>query len=367
METIPLFKPSCSDAEIEAVTRVLKSGWWGLGPETEAFEYEFAEYVGARHAVAVNSGTAALELAARALGVTNGLVVVPALTFVSTALAMKNAGNEIRFADIDEETLCINWDNAQEKLVPGADWVPQAVVPVWYSGTVTEIPDQTALPAAIEDCAHAAGSVGAGVQGDIACWSFQAVKNLATGDGGMITTDARAVADTLRQLRWCGIDRSTWDRGQSTVGYGWDYSIPGDGEKAHMNDITAAIGRVQLSRIDELNSRRRQLARAYTSCLKGVHDWLRPMKYDARSSCHLYYVRVPADHRDRFIRYLLGNKISAGVHYKPLHHYTSVFPGYWDLPVTERVWKELVTLPLYPDLTDEQQDYIIEKVSEFKL
>lgn len=355
---IPLFKPSCTEAETEAVTRVLKSGWWAMGPEVEAFEQEFAVYVGVSHAVAVNSATSALELAARACGITGKTVAVPALTFVSTAQAMQHAGNQVVFADIDEDDLCIDW-----KKLPCEQ--PNAVVPVWYAGcVVAPSGDHFGEPwpevPIIEDCAHAAGSNGAGKVGWAACWSFQAVKNLATGDGGMVTTDDPEVAAKLRRLRWCGIDKSTWERDQGK--YGWDYDIPEDGEKMHMNDIAAALGRAQLSRLDEMNAHRIKIANRYW---QELHDlgWLDIRVPFACDSNHLCVVRV--DERNRFIDHMLSNGVSAGVHYKPLTHYPHLFPGKHDVPVTEKVWQKLVTIPLYPDMTEAEQEQVISAVRSF--
>lgn len=369
--TIPLFKPSCTEEEVEAVSRVLRSGWWGMGPEVEAFEAEFAEYVGTRYAVAVNSATSALELAARATGVVNALVVVPALTFVSTAMAMQHAGNTIVFADVDEDTLCIDWADASRKLVEeeaSNPWGPltQAVVPVWFGGQVNTIPlalQNNPDIHVIEDCAHAAGSWGAGFTGIASCWSFHAVKNLACGDGGMVTTNDPDVAARLKPLRWCGIDKSTWERDQSK--YGWDYSIPADGEKMHMNDITAALGRVQLRRLDEMNQKRWALATDYTGAFSDL-EWLQAPTIYVEDSNHLYVIRTSAENRNRFIDHMLANDVSAGVHYKPLTHYPHLFPGEHTVPVTERVWKTLVTLPLYPDMTQDEQEQVIAAVRSFK-
>jgi perosamine synthetase len=361
---IPLFKPSCSNEEIEAVTRVMKSGWWGMGPEVEAFESEFGNYVGARYAIAVSSGTAALEIAARATGQVNGSVIVPALTFVSTAQAMAHAGNEVIFADIDPLTLCLDWDSVRHWL-PSCESGTRAVVPVWYGGHVSGVPsDILDDVAVIEDCAHAVGSLMAGKYGLASAWSFHAVKNLATGDGGMITTDSIMVARKARQLRWCGIDRSTYER-DTVKGYGWDYNIPGDGHKAHMNDITAAIGRVQLRRLDDMNSERRRIACHYHEEFRN-DPWLTRPAVEWESSMHLYVVRV-AD-RDRFVDHMIGQGVSAGVHYKPLTHYDSVRGKQTrhSLPVTERVWKTLVTLPLYPDMTDGEVEQVINAVRSFK-
>lgn len=368
---IPLFKPSCTEEEVKEVSRVLRSGWWGMGPEVEAFEEEFAAYVGVDYAVAVNSCTSALELAARACGITNGIVVVPALTFISTAQAMQHAGNMVIFADVLEDDLCIDWGDVERKLAsivksPVGRDIPQAVIPVWFGGA-GGAPGYGEWPEVpiIEDCAHAAGSSGAGTIGWAACWSFHAVKNLATGDGGMVTTNDPEVYEKLKRLRWCGISKSTWERDQKK--YGWDYDIPADGEKMHMNDITAALGRVQLGRLDSMNARRRRIARTYSDAFAGMHEnWLRVPFLSSISSQHLYVVRVAAENRNRFIDHMLDNGVSAGVHYKPLTHYPHLFPGTHQVPVTERVWNTLVTLPLFPDMTDQEIEQVTSAVRSFK-
>ena len=349
---IPLFRPSCSDLEIKYVTEVLRSGWWGTGPVTGKLEQHFAETVGARHAVAVSSCTAALQLACQAAGVAGGEVIVPALTFASTALAPLHAGATVRFADIDEDTLCLDWDSVEQKITPDT----RAVIPVWYGGTVAPLPWNAPV---IEDCAHAAGSAGAGRLGVAACWSFHAVKNLAAGDGGMITTNDDDLAGRLRRLRWCGIDRSTWDR-ETGRGYNWEYDITEPGHKAQMTDITAALALAQLERLAEMNDARRRIAARYLDSLDGL-GWLRLPPWRHGSSWHLFTVRV-AD-RDRFISHMLSRGVSAGVHYRPLNTFT-VFPQD-PLPVTDRVWKTLVTLPLYPDMTEDDVARVIAAVREF--
>jgi perosamine synthetase len=353
---IPLFRPSCTDLEVRYVTEVLRSGWWGLGPKTAEFEERFARYVGTQHAVAVNSGTAALQLALEGLGATAGDVIIPALTFASTALAALHAGNRVVFADVDDDDLCLDWDDAGQKVTPHT----KAVVPVWYGGTVSPPPHHIRVPV-VEDCAHAAGSQSAGRHGAAGCWSFHAVKNLACGDGGMITTDDAKLAGRLRELRWCGINRSTWDRDRAR--YGWEYDITRPGHKAHMNDLTAALGLAQLERLDDLNKVRRDLVARYLEAFKGL-PWLRLPAWNEASSWHLFYVRVDADARDMLIDHLLAAGVSAGVHYKPLNAYP-VFGPHQSLPVTDRVWKQLVTLPLFPDMTGPEFDQVVTAVKSF--
>jgi perosamine synthetase len=349
----------------------MRSGWWAQGAETAAFEDEFARYVGqpfmfaGMQAAAVNSGTMALELAARALMPNGGVAVVPALTFVSTALAMKHAGLRVIFADIDDQTLCIDWEDVTRVLQDSRDWSRTLTVPVWYSGTVTRVPSDFPYQVKIlEDCAHAAGSIGAGTTGNTAAWSFQAVKNLACGDGGMVTSSDSSVIEKVKSLRWCGIDKSTFDR-DNTRGYSWDYSITDDGEKGHMNDIAAAIGRVQLRHLEERNDLRASIVDAYNYAFEST-DWIRRPHISVTSSCHLYAVRVPSHDRDRLIDHLRANGVSAGVHYKPLYKYAQVFGSHPVLPKTELAWRQLVTLPCFPDLSEDDLQHVITSVLSFE-
>lgn len=358
MDTIPIFRPDMGDKEISNVTEVMKSGWIGLGPKTAEFEQKFAKFVGAKYAVGLNSATAALDLAVKAHDIKDGEVIVPALTFISTALAAVYNNNKVVFADINEDTLCIDWEDVKRKITPKT----KAVIPVHYSGTYAGSDDEVyANPniTIIEDCAHAVGTKKVGL--NTSCWSFHAVKNLATGDGGMITTNDKDIYEKLLPMRWCGIDKSTWDRSQKK--YGWDYSIDTIGYKCHMNDLVAAIGLAQLERIDEMNNIRKLRVMEYIEELRDI-KWMRLPKYSKNSSWHMMVARLDLDDRDSFIDYMLAHGISIGVHYKPLNTY-KMFPNV-KLPVTDRVWKELVTLPLFPSLSNEQFDYIIQTIRKYK-
>ena len=305
----------------------------------------------------MNSATMALHLTCQALGVSGGEIIMPALTFASTGLAALHNDARVVFADIDEDTLCIDWDDVAAKTTHRT----QAIIPVWYGGTVTS-PQSAVLDPLIEDCAHATGSTLAGQQGYAACWSFHAVKNLASGDGGMITTSDPDLAARLRALRWCGIDRSTW--GRNLTRYSWEYDIREPGHKAHMNDITAALALAQLERLDGMNAARRAIVRRYLEELDGERDWMRLPQWREDSSWHLFTIRVPAGQRDAFIGHMATAGVTAGVHYKPLNTYP-IF-GSAVLPVTDRVWQTLVTLPLYPDMTETDVSRVIDAARTWK-
>jgi len=349
---IPLLQPSTTNAEIEAVNKVLRSRWWGQGRIVEQFERKLAARYGYAYCVTTNSATAALHLALHVLGIGPGCeVILPALTFVSTGLAVLYTGATPVFADVYPDTLCLDWESTLMAVTEDTC----AIMPVDYAGfpAWTDGPLTGAMPI-VQDAAHSCGGTG---YGDLVCLSFHPVKNLATGDGGAILTNDADQADRLRALRWCGIDRSTWERSEKR--YGWDYAISEIGYKCHWNDIQAAIGLAQLERLDEMNARRRKIAMRYCDELRDVVQ----LPLDSRHhTWHLFPVRVDASRRDSLIDYLGDRDISAGVHYKPLTHYP-MFSG--DVPVTDREWQRLVSLPIFPDMTDEQQWRVICAVREW--
>jgi perosamine synthetase len=351
MDVIPLLRPSCSQKEIDYVTEVLKSGWWGIGEKTALFEKKFAEFIGSKYAVGVNSATSALDLTLKVLNIKGGEVIIPALTFVSTGLAPLYNGCQVVFGDIDEETLCLDYNDVNKKI----NKKTVAVIPVHYGGHKAFV--DYSIPI-IEDCAHATGTKDAG-KNNLGCFSFHPVKNLAMGDGGVITTNDEKIYKRLLSLRWCGIDKTTWERSQKK--YGWDYSINEVGYKMHLNDFNAALGLAQLERINDLNNIRKLRVLQYLYELSSL-SWMKLPKYNQDSSWHMFVIRM--ENRDRFIDYMLAHGISVGVHYKPLNTY-SIFPK-TKLPITDRVWKTLVTLPLFPDMTDEQFKYIVKTIKNYK-
>ena len=318
---------------------------------TEQFEREFALRVGAKYAVALNSCTAALHIALRLLDIGVGdEVLVPTMTFVSTAMAADYEGASPVFCDVTEETLAMDYADAAERHTIRT----KAIVPVLYGGRPLS-PPNLGVPV-VYDCAHAMGARwNAG--GKICCWSFHAVKNLATGDGGMITFDDEHLYRRALRLRWLGIDKSTWSRSDVDRRYWWEYHIEETGFKYHRNDIAAAIGLVQLAKLDEMQDRRRRLVAQYLEELAGVPDLRLPV-HDEESSWHLFAIRTP--HRNALSMFLQAQGVSTGVHYKPIH----LYPLYhkYSLPVAERVWQHLLTLPLYPALTSEQVSSICDLV-----
>jgi len=367
---IPVFRPSMGREEVKAVKQVLMSGWIGLGPKTNEFEEAFAKYVGVNHAIGVNSCTAALHLALKVMDVAGGEVITTSMSFVSSNHAILYNNAIPVFADVEEDTLNLRVDEIDSLITTKT----RAILVVHYGGhpcdmdPILEIARDNGLKV-VEDAAHACGAEYKGKKigsiGDATCFSFHAVKNLATGDGGMITVHDEQAAERLRKLCWLGISRGTWDRSEGKA-YKWEYDVEEIGYKYHMNDIAAAIGLVQLSKLEKANSRRRKIVQRYNEAFREM-DWIRiPVeKTYGRSACHNYVIKVMRGKRDKLIEYLGANEIAASVHYIPSHLYEIYRPYYRKLRITESVWKTLVTLPLFPDLTDEQVDYIIDRVRAF--
>jgi perosamine synthetase len=403
---IPVFKPCYGEEELEALREPFETGWIGLGPKTREFEQKFAEYIGVPHAVGVNSATAALHLALKLAGVEGAEVITTPMTFISTNHAILYNGGIPVFADIEPDTLNIDANDVRRKVTDRT----RAIVVVHYGGhacdmeAILEIAREHNLKV-IEDCAHACGgeylwraqrakskeqraeiteigpmpsapcpmpsAEGTGQKlgslGDFGCFSFHAVKNLATGDGGMITTHDTEADARLRKLYWLGISRGTWDRTESK-GYSWEYNVEELGFKCHMNDITAAIGLVQLAKLERTNARRRELARQYTAALADVGGIETPVEKEyARSAWHNFVIKVgnPED-RGPLMDHLKERGISTGMHYIPNHLYEMYRPYYSALPVAETVWQRILTLPLYPDMTEADVDQVIKGVKSYR-
>ena len=367
-ETIQVFKPWYDEREVAAVAEVLRSGWVGLGPKTAEFEAAFAAFSRVRYCVGLNSCTAALDMAVRLLGINHGdEVIVPTITFVSTAhCVVYNLATPI-FCDVKEDTLELDPEDVARKISPRT----KAIIAVHYGGRPVDV-DRLKQAAGtipiIEDCAHAAGARykgrpvgGLGVMG---CFSFHAVKNLAMGEGGALTLNDEFMAGRAKRLRWLGIDRGTWDRTAIDRSYWWEYQVDEVGLKSHLNDIHAAIGLAQLAKLPESNARRRRIVDIYREAFKDLNEIrMPPPDTDVcQSAWHL--CEIQADRRDDLSVHLKERGVSTGVHYKPIHVYRC-YGNRPRLPVAERIFPHLLTLPLYPGLTDPEVAHIIQAVREF--
>jgi perosamine synthetase len=369
---IPVFRPSVGEEELLAIKEVLESKWLGLGPKTALFEERFKQYVGAKYAIGLNSGTAALHLGLKVLGVGEGdEVAVPSLTFVSTVHAVVYNRATPLFIDVEEETLNMSIEDLERKLTQRT----KVILPVHYAGhpvdldPLIEIAKERGIYV-MEDAAHACGAEYKGRKiggiSDISCFSFHAVKNLTTGEGGMITTSDEGIDKRLRRLRWVGINRDTWTRSLPTKkpSYAWQYDVEEVGYKYHLHDIAAAMGLVQLKKLDRMNERRHEIFKIYNEAFKDLEGVVIPVERDyVKSSHHIYCLKVKD--RDELVRHLKENDVAPGVHYFPCHLHSCYKNMKADLPVTERIWKKLISLPMYPDLKEDEIERVIQGVWSF--
>ncbi len=362
-DNIPFGQPSFSDVEIEAVARVMRSGWVGMGPETLAFEQELATALGAKQVVTTNSCTSALQLSLLALGVGPGdEVIVPSFTWCSTANAVIHVGAQPVFADIDPHTLGLDAVSVAAVATPRT----RAVIPVHFGGLGQDLQAlAAALPAhveVVEDAAHALGSTlpdgrAVGASGNLCCFSFYANKVLSTGDGGAIAVDDAVLAARLRSLRLQGQSTDAWQRYANPTSALMPPHIAELGLKANFTDLQAAIGRVQLRRQAEFAATRAAVAAVYGQALADLDLRFQAGWDQPGHARHLFTVQLPPQHgpqqestRDGLIATLRAQGIGASLHYQALHRmprYAGLLRGH-ALPQTEAVAASILTLPIGP-------------------
>jgi len=378
---IPFALPCLGPREEEAVLRVLRSGWITTGAETRSFEEEFARFVGVPHALAVNSATAGLHLALEALGVGPGdLVVTTPYTFTATAEVVRYLGADPLFVDIGPDSFSLD-PRGVEKTLRDPELGPRvkAVLPVHVAGEVRGMEEILASCArrgipVVEDAAHSFPSrtaLGfAGALGRIGVYSFYATKTITTAEGGMVVTADREAAARLSRMRLHGIDREVWDR-YTARDASWRYEVVAPGFKYNLTDIASAIGRVQLSRADEFLARRREIARTYREAF-ARRDYLIPPEDSRGHAWHLFPLQIDETKltldRDEFIRRLGRKGIGVSVHFIPLHLHPywrdryGLRPG--DFPEALKKYSRVISLPIYPSLTEDQVGRVIQAVLE---
>lgn len=361
MKNIALSKPTYDQQTKDELCVVLDSGWVGYGPKVIEFQDAFAKYVGAQYAVACNSATSALDLCLKVHGIQGGELITSAMTFVADASVGEFNGMNVTFCDIDPDTLCLD----PESLVVTPE--TRAIIAVDSHGRLADIDGIRAKLREldrediliIEDAAHAMYTPGVG-KGDLTVYSFQAVKTLPIFDGGMITTNDEEIAKKLKALSWLGIEKFTFDR-VNQKGYTWEYDIEHAGIKAYMTDVQAVIGLGQLRRLEGMNEKRRNIQKAYNEAFGG-NEWFRTPAY----SHTVQYYTPQWENRDGLCEFLAEKGISTSVHFKPLSELT-----YWkkakryELPATDSVWVNLLSLPVHDSMTDEDLEYIINNVKAF--
>ena len=374
---IPFHRPYITDDEISEVLDTVRSGWLTMGPRTVRFENEFSAYTGATHSVAVSSGTAALHLALRAAGLEAGdEVIVPAMTFTATAEVVCYFGARPVLVDVESGTGNMSVEAAERAVTPKT----RAIIPVHYGGQPCDMDGIMSLARSsdlrvIEDAAHSLpasfGGKNVGAIGDMTCFSFYATKPLAAGEGGMVTTENEEWAERIRVLRLHGISKDAWKR--YSRGGSWFYEVVEPGYKYNMTDIQAALALAQLAKLDSMTARRKEISGRYADAISGSPGLSTTALVPGReTSYHLFPLLVDPDahtiDRARFIEELGRLGIGTSVHFIPLHmhpFYRSEFgysPG--DFPGAEWLYERIVSLPVYPGMSDEEVDYVSECVTD---
>lgn len=381
MKKIPYGRQNITDEDIQAVVEVLKSDWLTQGPDIKRFEVSFAEYVGAKYAVAVSNGTAALHLSAMALGVDSGdKVITTPITFVASANCVRYCGGEVVFGDIDPNTYLLDINSVKKILEASPKGSYKGIIPVDFAGRANDLEafrklaDEYGLWI-IEDACHSPGgyfvdtngvnqTCGNGKFAELAVFSFHPVKHIAAGEGGMITTNDEVLYKKLLNLRSHGVQQ---DPEKRIYQHGvWYYEMQELGYNYRLTDFQAALGLSQLKRADDGLVRRKEIALTYynafkdNAVIKGQSGVVEGHAY------HLYVIEI--EDRTGLINYLRELNIFAQVHYIPAH----LMPYYrdfgWkdgDMPIAEEYYKHCISLPMYPTLTEEEQQFVIDKILEF--
>ena len=382
MKAIPYGHQHITDEDIQAVIETLKSDYLTQGPKIIEFEQAFARYVGAKYAVAVSNATAGLHLAATALQVRSGdKVIVTPITFAASANCIRYCNGMVVFCDIDPDTYLMDIKKLRRLLETNPPSTFKGIVPVDFSGyphqmeEFRQLADEYGLWI-LEDACHAPGGYfidsngekqfcGNGKFADVTVFSFHPVKHIATGEGGMVTTNDKELFDRLSLLRTHGITKNPACLHENHGG--WYYEMQELGYNYRLTDFQAALGLSQLKRADEGLKRRQKIAVRYNEAFKRIADIQTPYASpDVFHAYHLYIIQVP-DRLDLY-NYLHENGIYAQVHYIPLHlmpYYREQGNKPGDLPVAEKYYSRCLSLPMFPTLTDEEQEYVIKKIEYY--
>ncbi len=391
---VPFFCPDLGEQEVAEVVATLRSGWLTTGPRTRRFEQEFAAAVGAAHAIAVSSCTAALHLALEALGLRSGQgVLVPTMTFAATAAVVRYLGAVPLLVDCDPITANLDLRDAERRLAPlrrgDLNFDPETpivgMMPVHVGGMMMDVAAVKEFAAChrlwiVEDAAHAFPAAwrpgplhpwqrGGQQTATISCFSFYANKTITTGEGGMAITEDSGLAERMRSMSLHGLSHDAW--GRYSGGGSWDYQIMAPGYKYNLTDVAAAMGVHQLQRAEEMRRRREAVALRYKQRLADVAEVETPPVDSNRiHSWHLFPLRLRTDlltiSRNAFKEELQQEGVATSVHWRPLHlhpYYRETFA--WqpkDFPVATSLWERSISLPIFSRMTDEQVDHVIDSV-----
>ena len=376
MKKIRLFKPSVGVEELNNIKNVFKKSWLGYGPLVKNFEEKFAKFVGTKYAVGVNSGTAALHLSILSHNFKKGKkILVPAITFSATSAAVLYCGLKPKFVDINPNNLTLDFEDLKRKY--SKDCV--AIICVHMGGHPCQM--EKILPWAkkkkllvIEDCAETCGAIykgrKLGTWSDISCFSFEEKKIITTGDGGMICLNNKDKFKKLKSLSFHGWDVDPWQRHKASFGKKnyftkhWNYDIKNLGYKYNMNDLMAAIGIAQLKKINILNKKRSKILKKYLIGIKDCKNIKPVYPYVLKNSSYWLF-SIKTKYRDKLINFMKLKNISTAVHFVPLP-LNKIYKKYnKNLKNAMKVWKDIVSLPFFPDLENKKINYIINCLNQF--
>lgn len=381
-QPIPYGKQYISQEDIDAVIQTLTSDFLTQGPKVKEFEDAFANYVGSKYAVAVSNGTAALHLCALALNVTEGVnVITTPITFVASANCVKYCGGNVYFADINPETFLIDISKVEELILSKPAGFFHGIIPVDFAGLANNLEEIKALAVKynlwiIEDACHAPGGYfidskgdkqlcGNGNFADLAIFSFHPVKHIATGEGGMITTNDKTLYEKLILLRTHGITKNP-DLLMENHG-AWYYEMQELGFNYRIPDMLCALGITQLKRADDGLAKRKKIAEKYNEAFSNnVNISIQPFSMYNGHAFHLFIIKIK--NRLGLYNHLKQHQIFAQVHYIPVHtmpYYKNLGFKKGDFPLSENYYDECLSLPMYPTLSDKEQDFVIQKIEEF--
>ena len=375
---VPFFLPYVDSKDITEIKKAASSSFLTNGPKLDSFEQKFKKFTKSKYAIGVSNATSALYLSLKALGIRkNDEVIIPDLTFAATANSVLQTGATPVLADIDEETLNIS----VESIIKNISRKTKAIIPVHLAGTpcdmqkIIKIARSNSLKV-IEDCAHGIGTSynkkHVGNFGNAGCFSFYPTKNLTTIEGGMVITNDKKIADFIQLARNHGMSRSLMSR--YSTGKPWEYDIKNIGYNYRLDEIRSALGISQLQKLTMLNKKRLNAFHYYNKGLKNIPGLIVPNgKNFENNSCHLYIIRITSDAkitRDRLFYDLQKKGIGSSVHYKPLHKFTLFRKkgiSRNSLSISKRIYKEILSLPMYPQLTRHSQDYVIKSIKNIFL
>jgi perosamine synthetase len=374
---LPFSLPDITKKEIFAVSKVLKSGWLTTGLVTQKFEKEFAKYIGAKYAIAVNSGTAALHLALDAIGLdSEDEVIIPTMTFTATAEVVTYFGAKPVFVDCKENTFNIDPFKIEEKITKKT----KAIIPVHMGGQACDMDEVQKIAKkynlkVIEDAAHALPSRYKGKMigtiPDLTCFSFYPTKSITTGEGGMVTTNNKKWAEKIEIMRLHGISHEAWNR--YSKGGSWYYQVLYPGWKYNPTDIVSALGIEQLKKCNFFYKKRKEIAESYNRAFKDMEEIQEPyVEPYNQHAWHLYIIKLNLEKltisRNKFIEEIRDRNIGTSVHFIPLH-----LQPYWkkaynlkvkDFPVATEVYKQIISLPIFPGMTQKDINDVIEAVKD---